>query len=372
MPSLSSPAKPNNQSSRSGWTLRITELDSLRGVAALTVVFYHGRCAFNPHEPAWYLRPFFAGHEAVILFFVLSGYVLSLPAWTQRTSAYPEYLIRRFSRIYLPYLAAAALSALGCWVFLGSRLPLTPWFYKTWQTPFSTHLVIQQILMSTEPVWNTAFWSLRYEMEMSIVFPFLCWLISRTGRHSGVLLTCLLIGIAGFTNKGNLSGNSVALGFYYAIFFVAGAALARERGALENLLNRLPGWALWCALWLSLAVYWEAAAVPRLSQREIDLSIMLGACGLIQLVQQPRLRLGLRAAPAEYLGKISYSLYLVHGTVLFTELNLLYGRVPLPVLILIYIGSALVVADLFHRLVEDPSLHLGKRIARLMQKKKAA
>lgn len=87
-------------------SVRVGQLDSLRGIAAMTVVWHHWHAATEVQMVRWYMVPFFAGHEAVILFFVLSGYVLSLPTWTKRTAAYPEYLVRRVSRIYLPYLAA--------------------------------------------------------------------------------------------------------------------------------------------------------------------------------------------------------------------------------------------------------------------------
>ncbi len=60
---------------------RILAFDSLRGLAAVVVVFCHFRLAFTNAPPAWFIWPLFAGHQAVTVFFVLSGYVLSLPYW---------------------------------------------------------------------------------------------------------------------------------------------------------------------------------------------------------------------------------------------------------------------------------------------------
>ena len=57
------------------------------------------------------LRLLVDGEAAVILFFVLSGYVLALPfiAGTQLT--YGRYLVKRICRIWLPFAAAILLAA---------------------------------------------------------------------------------------------------------------------------------------------------------------------------------------------------------------------------------------------------------------------
>src|SRR2546430_11607225 len=59
-------------------TRRLQELDSLRGVASLTVVWHHWIWIFRDAVVPWYILPFVSGREAVILFFVISGFVLSL------------------------------------------------------------------------------------------------------------------------------------------------------------------------------------------------------------------------------------------------------------------------------------------------------
>jgi peptidoglycan/LPS O-acetylase OafA/YrhL len=183
-------------------------------------------------------------------------------------------------------------------------------------------------------------------------------------------MVLLLVGISTLTTRGTLVESPVALGVYYPIFFVAGAALARERQWIAALMSRLPTWLLYGSFSAALVLYFESAAIVR-SQRIADLMTMCGALIMIALVPQPRLRVGLRTAVSGYLGKISYSLYLVHGTVLFTLLNLLYYRVSLPVLAAIYTVVSLLVAHLFHLAVEEPSLQLGKNIARSMRAGKA-
>ena len=93
---------------------RYEELDSLRGLAALTVVFSHFMVVFNINYQDtygmgliqnWYkyspIRLFWAGHEAVILFFILSGFVLTIPFLKNNPFSYKGYLVKRIFRIYL-------------------------------------------------------------------------------------------------------------------------------------------------------------------------------------------------------------------------------------------------------------------------------
>jgi peptidoglycan/LPS O-acetylase OafA/YrhL len=107
---------------------RMASLDGLRGLAALVVVVQH--CALtlpslanqylapNAASPAWWLTytPAYlawAGREAVLVFFVLSGLVLALPRLSgRRSDGWSSYYRKRLLRLYLPVLAAVALTAL--------------------------------------------------------------------------------------------------------------------------------------------------------------------------------------------------------------------------------------------------------------------
>ena len=80
------------------------QLDALRGIAALMVVINH----FVLVGPLWWvtkspLRVLALGHEAVILFFVISGFVLTLQLTSDRRVTYRDYVVKRICRIYLPY-----------------------------------------------------------------------------------------------------------------------------------------------------------------------------------------------------------------------------------------------------------------------------
>ena len=146
---------------------RVFVLDALRGIAAFTILIHHFHYAFRgPLTSHWYLRPLISGHESVMLFFALSGYVLSVPVWRGKQLPYGLYVVRRLCRIYLPFAAAVLLSAAVGEHFLFARLPLLhEWFYLTWQQSITWRVIASGLLMSTKPILNTAFWSLHFEME---------------------------------------------------------------------------------------------------------------------------------------------------------------------------------------------------------------
>lgn len=341
---------------------RVNQLDALRGLAAATVIYHHWWLALHPGPPPWFLFPFLAGHEAVVLFFVLSGYVLSLPVWRGRQLPYPQYLVRRIARIYVPFLVALALATVGFFLFGKAHLPLTPFYYKTWQTPFSLSLLGRQILMSTDPAMNTAFWSLRYEMEMSLIFPFLCALMAKFPRHTGILLAVAVRLLERLYAHTPYAQGDVVMALYYATFFIVGAALAQERHLLSRAIATASRPVLYLLFLLSIVLYCNVALIHTVATTSDSITI-LGVAGFILLVQDPRLHLGLNTTLPQYLGRISYSTYLVHSTVLFTMLNLFYGKIPTTALALFYGVVTLALSHLFCITVEEPAMIYGKKLA---------
>jgi peptidoglycan/LPS O-acetylase OafA/YrhL len=83
------------------------------------------------------LLPLHNGDAAVFIFFVLSGYVHSLPYLRGTQPAYPEYVIRRVCRIYIPF-AAAILFALLLYSLAGRPdAPVASQWFKP-SVPFTT------------------------------------------------------------------------------------------------------------------------------------------------------------------------------------------------------------------------------------------
>src|SRR5690349_10237387 len=108
---------------------RIRLIDSLRGLAALIVLVHHARTLFprtlHPRAPAsglfWLIEQVSRlNTEAVLLFFVLSGFSIRLsiePRGLRDRRELARYARRRLSRILPPYWFALAVSwALATWV----------------------------------------------------------------------------------------------------------------------------------------------------------------------------------------------------------------------------------------------------------------
>jgi peptidoglycan/LPS O-acetylase OafA/YrhL len=111
------------------------ELDSLRGLAAITVLIAHYSNLFMVQSGPYVrvgefvqsvrrtpLFAVFAGHEAVMLFFVLSGFVLSLQFLKGKPVDYGSFAIKRIFRIYVPYLIALGVAVTCCKFLYSGRI----------------------------------------------------------------------------------------------------------------------------------------------------------------------------------------------------------------------------------------------------------
>ena len=365
-------------------TPRFRELDSLRGLAAITVVFHHFSRICPPQiihildrTP---LRLLVAGHQAVILFFILSGFVLTLPSKKTASLSYSPFLLKRICRIYLPYLGALVFAILCDLHFSTSDPSNNYWIDWTWSTPVTTRLVLQHILFLGNYDWsqfNTAFWSLVYEMRISLVFPFLLLAVLRL-RTVWVFLAAAILSLASFplatlfSDVLHLSSRDAAINttltLHYAAFFLIGSLLAKHLDRIDRRYARLSSLQAVMIGLVSLALYGFANASIIVQRFSIpaDLYDWAAAAGgamfIIFALNSNPFRRFLTGRTIHHLGKISYSLYLIHGTILFLLLHTLMGHVSMSRLFLIYIFATLLVTEIFYRLIEQPTILLGRRL----------
>jgi peptidoglycan/LPS O-acetylase OafA/YrhL len=363
---------------------RFYELDSLRGVAALTVVFHHFFKICSPRVIHFVdrtpLRLLVAGHQAVILFFLLSGFVLTLPYKKRGGLHYGPFLLKRVCRIYLPYLGALAFAIL-CDLHFSGRSPINNyWTQMTWSTPVTTRLVLQHILFLGNYDWsqfNTAFWSLVYEMRISLVFPFLALAVLRL-RAVWIILAAAALSLAFyplailFSSILHLSSRDVAINsmltLHYAAFFLIGSLLAKNLHTIHLWFARLTPFQAGVIGLVSLLLYGfsDASTIIQRFSIPADLYDWAAAAGAIMLIvfamNSRPFHSFLTSRAIHHLGQISYSLYLIHGTILFILIHTLFGRVPLGILLLIYLSATLLVTEIFYRLIERPTMLLGRRL----------
>jgi peptidoglycan/LPS O-acetylase OafA/YrhL len=168
---------------------RIESLDSLRGIAALTVVFSHLNLEYlhlNTEAPfinKSFLHIFYDGEAAVVFFFVLSGFVLSFKYFADdrfQKLSYGPYLISRIFRIY-PVLWIVMILT----VILGLNLPhslqtipMRAWTTYWWGDKFDFLSLLRQMsLVSNDPIAGNNYipqaWTLKIEIILSAFVPIL-------------------------------------------------------------------------------------------------------------------------------------------------------------------------------------------------------
>ncbi len=364
---------------------RITSLDSLRGIAALAVVLHHLWLlgAVQPVTPwQWRLLRYtplniiVEGRQPVILFFVLSGFVLA-HALMQAPTPYPIFTIRRVLRIYLPFAAAILLSG-ACYALLdpGEPRPFSAWFGGLWRGGYSLSRLAGHLLMpgTRRDDLDPVVWSLVHEFRISALLPVLLWSCQRrlgTMLAASVVVQWLVLPfcldpITGEPCRAWLScrpfwgagaDGSLLVSAYFVCFFVLGIGIAVQRERLHQLFRNPHCKTLGVAV--SLALLSGVAGTG-------DLGFGLGGALLIVLaLESGRLATALRRRPLPWLGRISYSLYLVHVPVFLAGI---YGLGPglqprwQPALLPVLPALALIAACLFYRLVEIPAQHVGRRL----------
>ncbi len=193
-------------------------LDLVRFAAAFLVYLYHSNQRWLIEES---LPMGHYGHAAVIVFFVLSGFVI---AWVTDTkeNSWPVYAASRLSRVFSVVIPALVL----CVVLDGVGRSLNPAIYAGY--PFD-QLVVRLVasLAMVNEVWfvsitslsNVPFWSITYEFWYYVLFALVTFLPRGLGLWAAALL---LLGL----------GPKIAL---LAPIWIAGVVLYRWQA-----LQRLP------------------------------------------------------------------------------------------------------------------------------------
>src|ERR1700678_91299 len=173
-------------------TGRIAPLDSLRGLAALVVVFHHCLVTFppfwevyqHPVKPGLYrllgntpLHLLWDGPEFVLVFFTLSGFVLSLPYWGNKPLTYGQFVGRRIFRIYTAYFVAIVIGMILMTLLSHGPLHgLSDWTQQFWNRPLDWKIIGDQIFLMASGGDNyidTPGWSLVVHIHASLLFPLL-------------------------------------------------------------------------------------------------------------------------------------------------------------------------------------------------------
>jgi peptidoglycan/LPS O-acetylase OafA/YrhL len=358
----------------------IVELQSLRGVAAVAVMFGHAASYFA--TPDWFpeVAKIFNGRAAVVLFFVLSGFVLTKSLKGNEALRLPSlvtFYVRRFARIYPAVWVVSSLS-LAYLVFLHWRVPI-PDTSAGFRTRFpiermdALHIVASYAAMLAFLL--PQLWSIFVEIVASLAVPFIGVAAMQKGRKLFWLFAAAAL-LASFT----IGPRTYYLIGLYTVDFFIGAWLATAGPGFAAFNARLRPHAnlIFTALCVAISLtqflptdYYNPVAAL------IEAAL---ACGMISILVYCRGEVRWLNSPfVLFIGDISYSIYLVHYLVICLlgkaigvfELEIGVQFAGIPKSLVLMAATAVVtipLSALLYQWVEMPGMRFGKwASARLLE-----
>ncbi|MEO5913120.1 MAG: acyltransferase [Luteolibacter sp.] len=362
-------------------------LDHIRGIAVLIVFLFH--CLgigygydslkwngwfydFNADPTFLALLPLTFGWVGVAIFFVVSGFCIHLSYERSRDKSNAVFFLRRFFRIYPPYLVA---------LLIFSCLP--PWHYIPFNTldslvMFGSHMfLVHNFDAKLFSGICTTFWSVAIEFQLYLIYPILIWFV----RKLSWTRTLLILGVV-----------EIAMRSYDAIFY----EVYGTRGSYWIIGSPLYYWFSW-----SIGA---AAADAFLLRRELPFAKVPPSVFLILMVITANIRplsffAFIFAALAticimdrllkgemkwtsmvpkwiadhlRFAGLVSYSIYLLHFPVLTLVPRVMekffHGQHFHPLVMMLACVATwipvLAASWVFYRIFEMPSIALGKKVIR--------
>jgi peptidoglycan/LPS O-acetylase OafA/YrhL len=302
---------------------RFRALDGLRGIGAIAIALYH----FRYPNHLTHITLIENGYLAVDLFFILSGFVLYARYSRQIHDrlTLKRFVSLRFFRVYPLHLAMLfvfiALEFLKLmavhysWATLGQQLPFTG--SSDYRALIPNVLLLNGMPFWGLPGWNFPSWSVSTEFIAYMLFAVV--VITRIVRHKWFFPSGIILAIATYTTLAivhtTLDSVDWGLGRCLAGFFL-GMLICHLSGTArgKRLLSApMPVIAL-CEITAVTAVLvtmvFASGAVIVLI---VPLFVMM--VGVLHLDLGPVARL-LNSTVIQFLGRISYSIYMLHAFIL--------------------------------------------------------
>jgi peptidoglycan/LPS O-acetylase OafA/YrhL len=310
-------------------------VNALRALAAMFVAWGHF-CGGQSRWLAWSGR---YGYTGVYIFFVISGFIIpySLHSSGYTLRNFGRFLVKRAIRLYPPYLISIPITILSANVVLRPLLPAGTVHVNEHQLAY--HLVFLNDLVGV-PWVNVVYWTLAIEWQWYLLAGlFLPLLVSRNAlvRFCPVALAMVSYFLC---TSDRIIPHTLPI-------FLIGVFVFQERIGLigRGRLLALIGLMLWAMRW---PTGWLVAGI----------SVATGLA--IAFVS-------FRHRYADFLGDVSYSLYLLHlpvgvGLIAWLSFLLPYSGSYLGVLDLAGMAASIATAALLYRWVEKPAQGVSSKI----------
>lgn len=334
---------------------KFTLVQALRGFAALWVVLFHA--AEGKHlegiraaTPTWLFDAVFsAGHYGVSIFFALSGFVIAHSL--RNADATPRFagrfVLRRSIRLDPPYWATMAL-------MIGQQM-IEARIRGTAMPDVSVGQLIAHVFYVQDilgyPQISAVFWTLCFEIQFYLGFMLLLVIGRMVGGRAGAVVRIVMFGaaLAGALQMYQGLPGGVALTMWHAFFVGVAAYWAGQRSGM----------------WLVALAILVGAILVR--QSTGDMMSAATAVLLYLAFRTGRITTMASGAPLQWLGMISYSLYLSHnivaGSAYWALGTLMPGGVAAESVQLVLVTAlSLLFAYALWWVVERPAHDFAKRI----------
>lgn len=341
------------------------EINRLRGVAILLTIFAHA--SIDGH--AWkFLRSGLSGNGGVILFFVISGFVISaslgeLLGKNSAVTASIIFWIKRFTRIF----PQAFL-----WVVIGSLIAVAQHFLEgtndlvlTFKGAIAalTNVYNFFILSVNKSTVFMPYWSLSQEEQFYIIFPFFLVFLPLTKDRLWTLAAALMaLNLLSPWERRWFAPEGIILGVaWYEIW----KRIDLPFGNMSRLYSRL-GFAFVITLLMM--------AEPFLGIMQPNVFYLIMPMISLVFVSLASLRVGFvpESKLLEWCGKRSYALYLAHVPIILlgqTLRNVIFiemgsHKVMIRTIVsLLAIGLSVLMAEVSYRYIEQPIRRKGRDCA---------
>lgn len=319
-------------------------INALRAIAALMVCVFHfswhkddsGRL-YDEMNPIMYYG--WQGHIGVYVFFVISGFVIPLSMWYSRYHLYNffRFIAKRMARLHPPFVATLIIMAIMAICFaIKDGEPIIADWSRIWHNFFLTAKFFD------EDWYQDVYWTLAIEFQYYLLIGLLFPLFVLKRMWISVLLFVPFILSAHLFDHS--TGKHVI--FYHAPVFAMGIALFLFHVKKIN------------GLVLVLIIAASMIDIRYEISPEVAVACSITAYAIAATNWHSKV--------FDFLGKISYSLYLIHGLTggQFLYFTAKYGESfwSQTLLLIAAIGVSVFFSWIFYRVIEEPSIQWSQRI----------
>ncbi len=368
----------------------VGRLEALRGIASLWVAVEHsliwlaigseteigGKTVWQLHGTqatiARMIISAFSGFSAVDIFFVLSGFVLarSLRDAPLSPIGWGAYAVRRIMRIVPAYWFSLAVIALYLLVVYPGHIEFSngsKWMNQWYTDPLGSALFFRNAVFLDYSI-NPNSWTLKVEVINSLLMPIISLALLPRSRKWAAIVLALSVSVGFLFRHDPLSWG------YYSWMFVVGAVLEKVSAGE----NKPSEWGDLACVVIAAACSLAASACFTFGHAwPADPIVVAGAALFIYVAAKQNKANFLNWLDRDwcrFLGRVSYSFYLLHFIVLYSVGNMLLrvlpehvvARFPVPIMIataIVTVAATLLLAAISHRYVEVPFTRLGRILA---------